>query len=41
MIDWRKTHRWLRGYSDARAGRDPLDEPGAYWRGYVAGAVKP
>jgi hypothetical protein len=40
-FDWRATHHWLRGYSDAAAGknRKPLDEKYAadYGRGYDVG----
>lgn len=40
-FDWRETHHWLRGYSDARAGKEqnPLEPKyaAAYKRGYLVG----
>lgn len=40
-MGWREAHHWLRGYSDALAGkgRNPLDfhDVAAYDRGYLAG----
>ena len=44
-MSWRAAHAWLRGYSDARAGKDTLGERNpfgpeyadAYTRGYFAG----
>lgn len=40
-IDWKEAHHWLRGYSDALAGKteNPLDPTyaDAYHRGYTRG----
>lgn len=38
-MHWRDAHRWLRGYSDAMAGKRLTDETifgPAYQRGYIA-----
>lgn len=42
MIDWRATLAWLRGYSDAKAGKESdltiwPDHKCEYGRGYLAG----
>jgi hypothetical protein len=43
VIDWREAHHWLRGYSEAKAGkpRNPAysDSP-AYGRGYDVGSSR-
>ena len=40
-IDWRESHHWLRGYSDARACKDAQPQDAkyaeAYERGYKIG----
>jgi len=45
LTDWRRSHHWLRGFSDAVLGQpaQPQDENyrEAYERGYAAGAPCP